>query len=980
LAVLVAAALGCSDARSIHHVGPSQTVPASGGAISLDAGYDPPPIRPRSRIGPQDARLATWQAVTQLDAERAATISGDTWSNVGPSPALFRDSASGQDIAYTGRVIFVATNPTNAQHWLVAADGGGIWKTLDAGTTWTATTDAQVALHATAIAFAPGTPSVVYATVSEDGSGGLLQSTDGGSTWTLRATSPFSVTDTAKLAVDPGNANTIVATTEAFFRDLANTGVFRSRDGGVTFTQALQGRATDLVVDPMSFANQYAAITNCCFDPSSDPSGLFRSSDAGVSWAAIAGPWFGHTTALQQVELAIAPSNRNVVYAAMQYADGTAHIWNTANAWAATPSWTELATPPESVNELVVDPSNSSVVYVGSTQLYRFTGGSYANISRTDTIDGIHVDQRALAWAGGRLVIGNDGGVFSTADAGATWSNHNTNSGAPSTRLSITQFYDGSLHPTNPMVALGGNQDNGSSRWTGTSWRVVTWGDGQDNIFSLTHPDTSWATSSQGLAIARTTDTGATTQAADIGISAPNRSFFGQFDRCPSSNDFVIAATNKVWLTTNFFSSAPGQPPSWTANSPDLPPPDDKDSITRFAFAPSDTSCSTYAFGAGNGRKFITQNRGATWSNLDPSGQIPRNPSVGPAVSGLAFDPTNANVLYLTLRGFDRDHPAQPGHVFKTTNALSSSPTWNAVSPPGSDVPHQRVVVDPLDPRLVYVATDLGVWRSTDGASTAGNWTHCGVASGLPLVAVSDLVYERGTDRLIAFTFGRGAFLFHPAIPAVPTLTGTVGGGHAMLSWTSSLGARSYNVKRGSKTGGPYTVLATVSGTAFNDTAPAGGTNFYVVSAINSSGESANSNEVALQPGASGDAGSADSGSDAGADAGTDAAASCTAATAIDLGAPGTPNTVASNACVRVLNGYPSWWGTNRTMQLQDTTPGTYPVPFTWANACAGSSGSGTYTADFQSKLLSPTSSQCATVIRLMGSASGRITLQYFGQ
>jgi len=101
----------------------------------------------------------------------------------------------------------------------------------------------------------------------------------------------------------------------------------------------------------------------------------------------------------------------------------------------------------------------------------------------------------------------------------------------------------------------------------------------------------------------------------------------------------------------------------------------------------------------------------------------------------------------------------------------------------------------------------------------------------------------------------------------------------------------------------------------------------------------------------------------------------CTAANAVDLGAPGTQVTVPNNGCVKVQNGYPAWWGT-RNMQLQNPS-GSYPVPFTWSNSCAGSSGSGSFTGDWQTKLIGPTNSQCATLIDLQGSGSGNVTILY---
>src|SRR5207249_4038448 len=157
-------------------------------------------------------------------------------------------------------------------------------------------------------------------------------------------------------------------------------------------------------------------------------------------------------------------------------------------------------------------------------------------------------DQQTMAWAGNRLIVGDDGGVWSTTDGGTTWADHNTS-------LAITQFYDGSIHPTNATFALGGAQDNGTSKWTGAAaWDVVTGGDGADNAISATDPSNDWAYSFQRLGILRTTNGGATTVFADGGIDKTGVPFIARFENCPANDDVFIAGTDNLWKSTNFFS------------------------------------------------------------------------------------------------------------------------------------------------------------------------------------------------------------------------------------------------------------------------------------------------------------------------------------------------------------------------------------------------------------------------------------------
>ncbi len=337
-----------------------------------------------------------------------------------------------------------------------------------------------------------------------------------------------------------------------------------------------------------------------------------------------------------------------------------------------------------------------------------------------------------------RLIVGNDGGVWSSTDCGITWANHNTN-------LSITQFYAGSLHPTDPNFALGASQDNGTEKWTGTdAWQWIFGADGSDSAISASAPD-DWAVSWQFLSIHRSTDGGVTWTLpgiADAGIDKTGAPFIARLKKCPANDEVFIAGTDNLWRTNNFFSAFFG--PSWASNGPEM-----RAGISALAFAPSDTTCNTYAFGTSRGHLRLTTDGGTTWKDIDASNNVPAR-----FVTDLAFDPGNANVLYVTLSGFNGAVVALQGHVFRTANALAAQPTWTDVSPP-VDIPHNTIVVDPFDPNVVWVGTDIGVWRSIDAGST---WAHMGPEAGMPNVAVFDLKINHDTGRLVAFTHGRGAF------------------------------------------------------------------------------------------------------------------------------------------------------------------------------------------------------------------------------
>jgi hypothetical protein len=759
---------------------------------------------------------AQMRALRQTRAARAARVSsaggaaagGDRWIGIGPAPIV--------DIRpVSGRIATIAVDPGNQQHWLIGAAQGGIWETHDAGTTWAPKTDDVASLAMGKIAFAPSASEIIYAGTGESvvgaspyGGAGLLKSMDAGATWQLLAASTFSGAAFSGLQVDPTNARIVVAATRVgFFGHRKRlelpvpplTGIFKSVDGGATWSNTLIGHASALQVDPGSFSRQFAAVGSyACVDraipcvgaepPNAVQNGLYRSVDAGNSWTLMAGPWDAQAGGVGRVVLALAPSNPNVLYVSIQDAydpmaaghdNELLGLWKTTNAWDPIPSWTQIdvrqtddrtgvhgycgwgVSVLDTVgvkaqcsydHALLVDQSDPDILYAAGVPLWKFDGTTWTEISRTgDAQHGIHVDQQTLAWAGNRLMVGNDGGLWSTMDDGSLWTDHNTS-------LAITQFYKGALQPTNPNFALAGSQDNGFERWTGAdAWQLVAPFDGIDVAISSSQPDTRWAVSTEFLTVSRT-EIGHGGRVLLIpaagGIDLTNAGFGSGFEKCPSNEDVFLAGTNTLWRTMDFFSAPRSPGPTWVANGPAMGECGSQTSgngcIAAMAFAPSDATCDTYAFATGDGRLRRTTDAGITWNDLDAGNAVPDR-----WVSDLAFDPTNANILYVTLSGFDDGTPGQPGHVFKTTNAFAAVPAWLNVSPP-VDQPHNTIAVDPVDPQLVYVGADTGVWQSRDGA---GTWINMGPESGMPNVAVYDLQIHPTVRRPFAFTHGRGAFV-----------------------------------------------------------------------------------------------------------------------------------------------------------------------------------------------------------------------------
>ena len=741
------------------------------------------------------------------------------WTFVGPTHLLSPITP------YSGRVTSIAVDPADPNHWLVGAAQGGVWDTRDAGATWQPRTDGQPSLAIGAIAFSPGSPGVVYTGTGEAcfnkwcyAGAGMLRSADSGVTWSVVNAATFARGSVRDILVHPADPNIVVAGTARGYagRDLGTVtsppgfGVQRSTDGGQTWTRVLTGQISDLVSRPDNFSLQYAAIgdpggtptTNSAgdFQPGTMPNGVYRTTDAGEHWTPVPGPWTSADAgafAAGHIALAAAPSRPDVMYASVQLPSGAATrdllgLFRTNNAWADTPDWIRI--PIDTVrtgstvgycdqcsyaHTISVDPTDADTIFAGGRDLWRCrncaASPTWLKVSGNGTSpqQDVHVDHHALAWAGNRLIDANDGGVFSSIDRGAVWRSHSTN-------LPLVQFYGGAVHPTRSNPILGNTQDNLLDRFTGTgAWErmssSLTVSEGQVFV-STSHPDSDWGVTHTFRYVGRTTDGGRSFQEVQAGIDfrapyASDAPLQTTLRKCPGNDDVVVVGANSLWRTDRFFSAAT---PAWSVNGVvdqtacgTTRTRFQCSSITAVAFPDADTSCNVYAFGTGGGFLRITANSGASWSDFDPRDGVPAR-----AVTAIAFSPADANVAYVTLSSFDEAQPGRPGHVFKSTNALTASPTWTNVTPPNTNIPFNTMLVDPATPSTIYAGADNGMWASADAGAT---WTYMGPDAGVPNVAVFDLQRQEATGKIFAFTFGRGAFVLTP--PGGPAAIGARSGG-----------------------------------------------------------------------------------------------------------------------------------------------------------------------------------------------------------
>lgn len=823
--------------------------------------------------------------------EAAATIG--TWVSIGPAPMAYQSDPDEPDFFNSGRVASIAVDPSDDAHWLIGVGNGGLWETRNRGASWLPLAEDAPTLAIGAVAFSPSNPQTVYVGTGESAAvgfaragAGVMKSVNGGASWTLLAASTFARASVKRLRVHATNPDLLVAATArgGFGRESYEGapvpplfGIQRSIDGGVTWTRTLAGQITGLEVDATNFDRQYAAIGDLRVGvlndtPGAAGNGLYRSTNGGVSWTPVSGPWGPNPSptiaSTGRIELALAPSNPNVLYAAISRppnggssATALLGLYRTDNAWAATPTWTVVPTanvtaagtycdPKCSYSHVIsVDPSNPDTLFAGGAELGLWACTScdatpqWQNTTRWVRV---HPDQHAMAWAGSRLIIGNDGGVWSSPDLGATWQNHNAG-------ISTAMFYSGALHATRRDVVIGGIRDfqvttrNGDNRWVITSYPVQgEWGEAEVAM-SSSRPDTDWAAGWIWGEIQRTTNGGVTVTKADAGIDRTGAAFVSPVRKCPANDDVFLTGTNRLWRANNFFS---GASVTWAQNSPTHPYPSPTalhapGTVLGIAFAPSDSSCGTYAYVNRGGEVYLTQNSGASWTNLDAGHTLPARP-----INSVVFHPSNPSTVYLAFSSFDNATPGKPGHLFRTTNALAATPTWIDISPAASDVPFNVLAIDPRNPNLIYAGSDTGLWQSIDGGS---GWAKKGPADGMPNASVYDVQINPATDQTVAFTYGRGAYRLVTAVTAVHPPTNvrivSISGSTVTVAFdppVDSLAPTSYALEGGVI---PGQVLASLpiaaSATRVTFDAPAGA--FYIrLHAFSGAARSVASNEVRI--------------------------------------------------------------------------------------------------------------------------------------
>jgi photosystem II stability/assembly factor-like uncharacterized protein len=702
----------------------------------------------------------------------AQPLSITAWTAIGPAPLIEEDVFDN----VSGRITGLAVD--GSDNIYLAAAGGGVWKSFNAGASWNALTDNQPTLSMGAIAVAPSNGRRIYAGTGEANNSpdsnfgvGILISTDGGATWTL-STGPngvFNRLAISKISVHPANELIAYAAVNDYAANglcCANTGIYKTIDGGTTWINvtALNGKDSlypwsDVVVDPNTPSIIYAAHGNV---NGMDPvNGIYRSIDSGATWNLLTNAPFGKV--VSRIALAVAPSasvpNQHVLYAAMANI-GSAGFGLYAfvvsnNADAPNPTFTTQTNTPDFLGgangqgqyDIVigVDRTDWRKVYAAGEKYTLTTGhvicsndggNSWSDIT---SIAGVtpHSDSHAMAFdSRRRLLLGNDGGIWRYTPGidlcqFGSWTNLNSN-------LNTIQFYGVGLHPTSTTVAVGGSQDNGTEVFSGgLTWQQTSNSDGGRAQISPTNPS-RWYGQTPFIHFIRNDNSGAAGSwsvktSGLIPMSYSNS--LPPYVVDPSNGDHLLIGLDRVYETTN---------------GGDLWNPISSPAVAGFnnngnrvdsvALAPGTTTfyAATGGLDANISQIFMTTNGGTSWIEHD----LP----VSGRVNEIDIDPNDATgqTAYAVINRFN----GASGTIYRTVNGGA---TWTNISGNLPQIPAFSLKVDTNPSHTIYVSTEAQVYSSN---SPYGSWSVFG--SGLPNAQGLDLELNRNKHLLAVGTHGRG--------------------------------------------------------------------------------------------------------------------------------------------------------------------------------------------------------------------------------
>ena len=704
----------------------------------------------------------------------ADTFSGLKFRSIGPAVA-------------SGRVMSIAMNPKNKFEYYVGVASGGVWKTVNDGTTWTPVFDGEGSYSIGWVTLDPNDSSVVWVGSGESNSqrsvawgDGIYRSEDGGKSWNnlgLKKSDHI-----GRVVIDPRDSKVVYVAAEGpLWGPAGDRGLYKTTDGGKNWKAVLtiseNTGVNDVAMDPSNPDILYAAAYQrrrhvFTLIDGGPESAIYKSTDAGATWNKVSSGL--PSVDMGRIGLAVSPADPNVVYAAVEAADGKGGIFRSDDKGATWDKRNEFDAGAMYYARVVPDPKNVDRIFVMNVDLRESLDGG-KTLHKVSEVNH-HGDNHAI-WIDPddtkHWLLGSDGGMYETWDNAKSWEFK--------ANLPTVQFYDVAVDNALPFYNVcGGTQDNFS--WCGPSrtrnlngimnsdWYVTTGGDGFRSQVDPVDPNTVYSESQYGVLVRYDKPTGQelVLQPLEGKDEPPLRwNWDSPVIISPHSHTRLYFAANKLFRSDD-------RGDTWKAISGDLtrqidrnklpvmgkvwgPDAVAKNASTSFygnivALSESPKKEGLLYVGTDDGLIQVSSDGGGSWTKDEKFPSVPENTYV----SRLAASNHDANTVYAAFENH-KNEDFKP-YLLKSTDA---GKTWTSIA---ADLPENGPVLafaeDPVNANLLFAGTEFGAFFTVDGGA---HWVK--LKGGLPTIAVRDMVIQAREGDLVIATFGRGFYVLDDITP-----------------------------------------------------------------------------------------------------------------------------------------------------------------------------------------------------------------------
>ncbi len=771
--------------------------------FSSDAAAQPKPLSlpsPASLAAPAQLNSALRPLAALAGLVDSSTTSGLGARNIGSA-------------VMSGRVAALAAVHEGDRLTLyVGAASGGVWKSLNGGTTFTPVFDKQDVQSIGAVTIDPKDPKTIWVGTGESWmrnsvslGDGIYKSTDGGETWTnmgLKNSERI-----VKIFVDPTNSSTVFACVPGkLFSDSDDRGVYRTTDGGKAWTKILAGANAStgcslLTMDPSNPKTLYAGMWDFrrkgwTFRSGGDgpdapsASGMFKSTDGGTTWSSLDAqsakglppkPW-------GRVAVTLAPSKPDVVYAfieAVPPLNGLYRSDDGGRTWELRDRSQNMLWRPFYFANLIVDPKNENRVFKPDGPLIMSTDGGATFNGIAGAAHGDFHDVWVDPLNTDHLIMADDGGLWFSYDGGdKVWKSES---------LPISQFYHVSVDMDKPYKVYGGLQDNSS--WVGESqfpggiaksqWENMYGGDGfwmfadpADNTFIYAEAQGGYI----GRVNRKTHETRDIKPLPGYNEGKLRFNWNAPIHLSPSRSGTLYIGSQYLFRSRNHGQTWDRISPDLTTNDPEKQKQEQSGGVTVdnssaemyttiYAIGESPKDSMVVWAGTDDGNLQVTRDGGKSWTNVVGNiGGLPKNAWVSTVEPGHFATGT----IYATfdLHTFGDMKP----YAYKS---IDFGKTWTALVSADSPVRGYAHVIkeDLVNPDLLFLGTEFGLWISADGGK---HWSRY-KGGNMPAVAVRDLAIHPREDDLVIATHGRGIWIVDDLTPLRKLVPATLAHGGAFV-------------------------------------------------------------------------------------------------------------------------------------------------------------------------------------------------------